>query len=79
MLLLGLCVVLGLGHRAAIAAPGDGFVQSVISGLAHHSGALLVGYALALAGASASGSGSRDGLRAPRITRTGPGRPRRTW
>jgi hypothetical protein len=49
MLLLGLCLVLGLGHRAAIAAPRDGYVQSVISGLAHHSGALLVGYALALA------------------------------
>ena len=48
MLLLGLCVALGLGHRGAIAAPGDGFVQSVISGLAHHSGALLAGYALAL-------------------------------
>jgi hypothetical protein len=48
MLLLGLCLVLGLGHRAAIAAPGGGFVQAVISGLAHHSGALLVGYALAL-------------------------------
>ena len=47
-LLLGLCLVLGLGHRAAIATPGDGFVQSVISGLAHHSGALLAGYALAL-------------------------------
>lgn len=48
MLLLGLCVVLGLGHRTAIAAPGDGFVQSVISGLAHHSGPLTAGYALAL-------------------------------
>jgi hypothetical protein len=48
MLLLGLCAVLALGHRGAIAARGDGFVQSVISGLAHHSGALLAGYALAL-------------------------------
>jgi hypothetical protein len=48
MLLLGLSTVLALGHRTAIAAPGDGFIQSVISGLAHHSGALLAGYALAL-------------------------------
>lgn len=48
MLLLGICVLLGLGHRAAIAASGDGFVQSVISGLARHSGPLLAGYALAL-------------------------------
>jgi hypothetical protein len=49
MLLLGIAVALGLGHRAAIAAADDGFIQSVISGLAHHSGPLLVGYALALA------------------------------
>jgi hypothetical protein len=49
MLLLGIAAILGLGHRSAIAAADDGFVQSVISGLAHHSGPLLVGYALALA------------------------------
>ena len=49
MLLLGICLTLGLGHRAAIAAADDGLVQAVISGLAHHSGPLLAGYALALA------------------------------
>jgi hypothetical protein len=49
MLLLGVSVVVGLIHRAAIAAADDAFVQSVISGLAHHSGALLAGYALTLA------------------------------
>jgi hypothetical protein len=49
MLLLGVSVVVGLIHRAAIAAADDALVQSVISGLAHHSGALLAGYALALA------------------------------
>jgi hypothetical protein len=49
MLLLGISVLLALGHRTAIAAADDGFVQSVISGLAHHSGPLLAGYALALA------------------------------
>jgi hypothetical protein len=48
MLLLGICLLLGLGHRTAIAASGDGYVQSVISGLARHSGALFAGYALAL-------------------------------
>ncbi|MBW8752454.1 MAG: hypothetical protein JF565_13670 [Propionibacteriales bacterium] len=48
MLLLGTCVVLALGHRTAIAGSDDGLVQSVISGLAHHSGPLLAGYALAL-------------------------------
>ena len=49
MLLLGISALLGIGHRAALSAAGDGFVQSVISGLARHSGALLAGYALALA------------------------------
>jgi hypothetical protein len=49
MLLLGTSLVLALGHRSAIAGKDDGFVQSVISGLAHHSGALLAGYALTLA------------------------------
>jgi hypothetical protein len=49
MLLLGICVLLGLGHRSAIAGADDAYVQSVISGLAHHSGPLLTGYALALA------------------------------
>jgi hypothetical protein len=49
MLLLSICVALGLGHRPAIAAPDDGFIQAVISGLAHHSGPLLVGYGLGLA------------------------------
>jgi hypothetical protein len=49
MLLLGVAVLLALGHRSAIAAADDGIVQSVITGLAHHSGPLLVGYALSLA------------------------------
>ena len=49
MLLLGISTILALGQRGAIAAPDDGLVQSVISGLAHHSGPLLAGYALALA------------------------------
>jgi hypothetical protein len=49
VLLLGVCVLLALGDRPAVATAGDGLVQSVISGLAHHSGPLLAGYALALA------------------------------
>ena len=44
MLLLGLCAVLAIAHRSAIASPGDGLVQSVISGLAHHSVGLLVAH-----------------------------------
>lgn len=49
MLLLGMCMVLGIVDRGAIAPRNDGWIQAVISGLAHHSGALLVGYALSLA------------------------------
>lgn len=48
MLLLGLFVVLGILDRGSIAAADDSLVQSVISGLAHHSGALLIGYGIAL-------------------------------
>ena len=32
-----------------MADPGDGFLQAVVSGLAHHAGSLVVGYALTLA------------------------------
>ena len=44
MLLLGICGILGIVHRTAIAPADDGLVQSVISGLAHHSGGLLVAH-----------------------------------
>lgn len=49
MLLLGQSAVLAVVHRSAIAAAGDGLVQAVVSGLAHHAGALLAGYGTALA------------------------------
>lgn len=49
ILLLVVCALLALGRRSAVADPGDGFVQGVISGLAHHAGALATGYALCLA------------------------------
>lgn len=48
MLLLGLFAALGVVDRGSIAPPDDSLVQSVISGLAHHSGPLLVGYGLSL-------------------------------
>lgn len=41
-------VVLAVVDRAAIARTGDGFVQAVVSGLAHHAAALGAGYALVL-------------------------------
>lgn len=48
MLLLVITGLLSIGHPAAVAARSDGMIQSVISGLARHSGALLAGYGLFL-------------------------------
>ena len=48
-LLLGsVSVLVGIVDRGVIAPPGDSLIQSVISGLAHHSGPLMAGYVLAL-------------------------------
>jgi len=41
--------VLAVLARETVADPADGFLQAVVSGLAHHSGYLVVGYALTLA------------------------------
>ncbi len=48
LLLLGLVSLVGMLRPVAVAAPGDGPVQAVVSGLAHHASALLVGYLLTL-------------------------------
>ena len=48
LLLLGVLVLLGAVAPHTIADPRDGFVQAVVSGLAHHSGALVAGYAVCL-------------------------------
>ncbi|MCW2759653.1 MAG: hypothetical protein JWO46_3399, partial [Nocardioidaceae bacterium] len=39
-LMLGFLTVLAVAHPAAIAGAADGFGQALVSGLAHHSGAL---------------------------------------
>lgn len=49
LLLLGACFLLSAIHRGAVGAPGDGFVQGLVSGLAHNATALALGYGLALA------------------------------
>jgi hypothetical protein len=41
--------VLALVSRDTVADAGDGWLQTLVSGLAHHAGALTVGYALTLA------------------------------
>lgn len=49
LIMLGVLVLLGVGHPEVIARPHDGAVQAVVSGLTHHSGALVTGYLLCLA------------------------------
>jgi len=46
--MLVIVAVLAAFERTAVAEPGDGFVQATVSGLAHHAGALVVGYGLTL-------------------------------
>ena len=47
--MLGTVAVLALTLRGTVADPADGLLQAIVSGLAHHSGALVVGYVLTLA------------------------------
>ncbi len=49
LLLLGLIALVAIVHRAWIAEAGDGFVQAVVSGLAHRASGLLTAYLLVLA------------------------------
>ncbi len=48
LIMVGAFAVLALDRPEAIATAGDGIVQAVVSGLAHHSVALVCGYALCL-------------------------------
>lgn len=48
VLMLTVLVLLGLAAPGAIARPQDGLVQAVVTGLTHHSVALVAGWALAL-------------------------------
>jgi hypothetical protein len=49
LLLATTVLALSVVDRAAVARPGDHLLQAVVSGLAHHALALVVGYALTLA------------------------------
>ena len=49
LLMLGVFLLLGTVTPGSIAADGDGAFTALLTGLAHHSTALLVGYALCLA------------------------------
>jgi hypothetical protein len=49
LIMLGAFAVLAIDRPGTIAEPRDGLVQAVVSGLAHHSVALIIGYGLCLA------------------------------
>jgi hypothetical protein len=49
LLLVGCAVLVSMVARSAVARADDGFVQGVVSALTDNAGALLAGYALALA------------------------------
>jgi uncharacterized protein DUF6542 len=48
LLMAGTFAVLSAVSRDSLGDPADGFLQAVVSGLAHHAGALVAGYALTL-------------------------------
>ena len=48
LIMVGVFTLLGFTRPDVIAHAQDGVVQSVVSGLSHHSGALVVGYVLCL-------------------------------
>ena len=48
LLLLGLIAAVAIAHSGWVAESGDGFVQAVVSGLAHRATGLLAAYLLAL-------------------------------
>jgi hypothetical protein len=48
LILCGVFAVLAVLAPGALAEPSDGVLQAVVSGLAHHAGALVIGYGLTL-------------------------------
>jgi hypothetical protein len=48
LLMAGTMLLLAVVARGAVADPRDGIIQALVSGLAHHAGALVLGYALTL-------------------------------
>ena len=76
LLMVGVFVLLGaVAARRRSRDRGDGLVQAVVTGLAHHAGALVVGYALCLACSPAPARRSKVEHRVVQAQpRTGPGR-----
>jgi hypothetical protein len=76
LMMVGVFTLLGLTRPEAIADRGDGLVQAVVSGLSHHSAALVTGYVLCLVclfvrQRVAAQATNRSGSPAPRRTISG--------
>ena len=83
LLMVGVFTLLGLTRPGVIADPRDGVIQAVVSGLSHHSVALVVGYLLCLGclslrqrlgqptGRPMGQAAKRSGSPAPRRTTSG--------
>jgi hypothetical protein len=76
LLMLGTLLLIDLTRPAVLGRPDDGFVQSVVTGLAHHSGALVAGYLLCLGTLAvrhryATQAAKRSGSPAPARTTSG--------
>jgi hypothetical protein len=79
LIMVAVFALLGATRPEAVAHPEDGVVQAVVSGLSHHSGALVVGYLLCLAclalrqrvARSQPQASNRSGSPAPRRTTSG--------
>lgn len=65
LLMVGVFAMLGATRPSALADPGDGVVQVVVTGLADHSLALVVGYALCLLALAARNQVRRTGAPLP--------------
>jgi hypothetical protein len=74
LLMAGTVALVATASREVVAKPDDGFLQAVVSGLAHHSGSLVIGYGLTLGILALRQVALRRGgaIRQPRLTRTQP-------
>lgn len=81
LMMLMVVGVLAVWFRDVVAEPGDGLVQALVTGLAHHAGALVTGYAfvlllLLLRQLAVRNAGAiRSGARPQRVERPAPEAP----
>ena len=78
LIMVGVFTLLGATRPEVIAHPEDGAVQAVVSGLSHHSGALVAGYVLCLATLAYRHRFLTTAHRQPHSNRSGSPAPRRT-